>query len=88
MNMKKETSMRNVMIASAVLAALAGATVARADDSGHAGPQSLKAQQSLHNGTLGTTTENHTDEDAATTPVVRNATGRPGAVEGIAPKNQ
>jgi hypothetical protein len=56
---KRKTSMRNVIVASAVLAALTGATMAWADDSGYAEPQSLKAQQSLHNGTFGTTTEDH-----------------------------
>jgi hypothetical protein len=50
------------------LIAVAFVPLAWADDSGHAGPQSLKAEQSLHDGTAGTTTQNHTADDVVTTP--------------------
>ncbi len=59
--------MRRVAIAVGVVA-ISAAGAAWADDSGHAGEQSLKSQQMLHDGTLGTTTENHTGGDAMTTP--------------------
>src|SRR5258708_4537331 len=68
MTKARRTSMRNFVAAIAILAISGGSTVVWADDSGHADPQSLKAEQSHHDGTLGKTTEGRTAGDAATTP--------------------
>jgi hypothetical protein len=82
------TSMRKLMMASAVLVAMAGAPMARADDSGHAGPMSLKSQQSRDNGTAGKTTETHTAGDAGSAPQARHAMRDNKNMEQTAPKPQ
>jgi hypothetical protein len=83
----RRTSMRNFIAAIAILVISGGSTVVWADDSGHADPQSLKAEQSYHDGTLGKTTEDHTAGDAATIPGAGHMTG-PSPTGGIERKNQ